>query len=164
MASDKSYATEQRLAALIASHQTVTASGPLTLSASFQTVPGLSVDLVAGEYHVRAQIMLNPSVSGGFPAYQYSGSGGLAFSHGRLVITELFPVGTITMDWGADAALPFALTSGSSVGGGLVDRLATFDGYLNVSTPGTLNIQAKLSAGSGSMVQFGSYLEAIQLS
>ncbi len=158
--SSKSDLTEQRLNSLITGRQAARASLPLTLSASFQTVPGLSLALAAAEYQVDALLMLNPSVSGGTPAYQYNGSGGLALSHGRLVIAEYFATGNITGDWGADAALPFALTSASVVGAGLVDRFVTFSGVLQVSTPGTLNFQAKLSSGSGSMVQWGSFCKA----
>ena len=164
MTSDKAYDVEQRLNALVAARRTFTASSPLTLSASYQTVPGLAAALDAAEYHVRAQILVNPTVSGGTPSYQYNGSGGLALSHGRLTITELYAVSNVSADYAGDAALPAALTSVGSVGAGLLNRLVTFDGYLNVTTAGTLNIQAKLSSGSGSIVQYGSYLETGLLS
>jgi len=163
MASDKAYAAHFRIDALVASRRTFTASGPLTLSASMQTIPGLSADLVVGEYHVRAQLMLNPASGTGIPTYQYAGSGGLALSHGRLTICEMFQLANTMVDWGADAALPTFL-AGPAIGASLFDRLITMDGYLNVSNAGTLNIQAKLSSGTGSMVQFGSYLEVEQLS
>ena len=136
-------------------------SSALTMSASFQTVAGLSAPLAIGTWRVRSQILVNPTVGGGTPAYQYSGSGGLALSHGRLTITELYAANQVGIaDWGGDGTLPTALTSAGAFGTPTpVDRIVIFDGYLIVSTGGTLNIQAKVSSGTCSIALYGSYLE-----
>ena len=131
-----------------------------SLTSSYQTV--VSAPLGTGGYRIRAQLLLNPSVSGGTPSYQYAAASGLVLSHGRLACLEVYMAAAMGVgDWVGDGTMPGAFTSANSVGAGLNDRIVTFDGYLVVSTAGTLNVQAKLSSGSASIVQYGTYLDVM---
>lgn len=140
----------------------------VSLTSAYQTV--CSSPLGLGSYRIRSQLLLNPSVSGGTPSYQFAGSGGLALSHGRIAISEIFvsttggPSPVQVADWNSDGTLPGSQTSNLAIGASLTDRLICYDGYIVVSTAGTLLIQAKLSSGSASVLQYGTYLDVMPVS
>lgn len=131
-------------------------AGALTLTGSLTTIPGLTAPLAIGTYHFCGQILINPTASGGALSYQLASSGGLAASGMRTAFNETTAGNAAVV---SDYVANFAAFTGGTIGAGLAHRICVYDGWIVVSTPGTLNMQMSVSAGGAGVLQFGSYLE-----
>jgi hypothetical protein len=161
MASEKEYDVEQRLNNHIGTHRAIqTATQSNSLATSFSGV-GCAIDLAAGaSYQFRGLLLCTFTASGGTMTYRLHPTNGLAASSFRAILVEFVNAQGPVTD--KNSALDGTLT-GSVVGTGLSDRYAMLEGFITVSTAGTMATQGALSSGSGTMIQSGSYLEVTQV-
>ncbi len=142
-----------------AGRQTLPASGPLTVSASMQTVPGLSASLAVGTYHVHGQLLLSVPTTGsqGLITYRLNGAGGLIASNGGASWVETHESNGV----GTSVFWPLGTTiNGVAPGTAGADQVVKFDGIFVVTVAGTINVQIAQAATSAiSVAQFGTYLE-----
>jgi hypothetical protein len=130
-------------------------TGPLSLTTSFQTVPGLTISLGVGTYTIHSQLLISVPGAGGTISYQATASGGLTASNGRIALVEVFG-GNTASDY---TTLGSTLTGSSPAGA--TNRVSRLEGLFVISVAGTLNIQVKQAAtANATVVQYGSYLEA----
>jgi hypothetical protein len=120
---------------------------------------GLTITLAAGEYHIRGKMLVNPSVSGGTLSFQMAGSATASGFRMSIVGTN---TGQVSLsDW--VGAMSTALADGTAIGAGLANRVYDVDGYINISAPGTISLQIRLSSGAAIMLQNASFLEALPI-
>lgn len=134
--------------------------GQLVNSAGFAAVTGMTCPLAAITYRVSGQIIFSPNQAGASAEFQFAGSGGLTLT-GRWFFAEYEVLSPITMGNGAEiTALSSAFTT-TVIGGGLADRVITFDGVVVVSAGGTITLQAAttVAADTYTIKQNGTYLE-----
>jgi len=155
MTSEKAYDVSQRMDAHIAAHlATVPGTSP-GLGTSMTTC--MSVVLPTTDvYVVQGALLINAQSSGGTLSYRANPAGGLAAAASRIAWAELngTSVGVVAMNGIGNTI------TGSTIGGGLADRLVWFTGTVQPATPGTLNIQAALSSGSATAYSVGSHVDA----
>src|SRR5215813_11110303 len=163
MKTAKAVSTEQRLNTHVTTggHRlTLPASGALTLSTSFQTIPGLTTSLAVGTWHIYARmLMTNPGTAGqGFTGWQVTGSGGLTASNGRWSVTELVTSGTVAAADFNTLGSPINSTVVPGTGG--APRVAEIQGLFIISVAGTISIQMKqATAAACTVVQYGTFAE-----
>lgn len=133
---------------------TLPSTGALTLTSSLQTVPGLSASLAAGTYVFDGLLLISVTTGGGTMTYEGTCAAGLTFSDGRISFTELVSNAPVAGAEYNTFATQIAMTNAL----GTANRLTYVKGWGVVSVAGTLNIQAKLSSGSASILQYGTFL------
>lgn len=139
---------------------TLGATGPLALTTSLQTIPGLTASLAVGTWHIGAQLLIsNPgTASQGVFTFSLPGSGGLTVSNGRFSVIELGATGSVaTADF---TTFGNTLTSGVAPGTGGLNRVAYIHAIFVVSVAGTISVQMKQAATAAcTVVQYGTFAE-----
>lgn len=163
MVSDKSYATEARLNALIASlpQYAIPSSAPVTVnSAGFNAIPGMSAAVGIGTYLLRGQVIAGSVTAGD------TGSAGIFGVTSVITVMRIAWTGCAIVPGGGantptDASEQTSLGAGGAFSDtvfGTADRQWSFAGIAGFSTGGSVNISCAMSAGSFS-VMAGSFLE-----
>jgi hypothetical protein len=144
--------------------RTLPATNQLALTTAMTDIPGLSASLGVGTYHIRAQALINGSVTAGQGTItaRYHASGGLTVNGGRGRITEMHQVGGLAL---ADYALIDVTLSGPAPGTAGVNEIWDFDGIWTISVAGTFSIQMAQAATSAvTVMQVGTYMEISPIS
>jgi len=159
MTSEKAYDVEARFNAHMFAHLASAVGSSPSLGTSMSTCMSAAIPLAGVTYVVRGVLLINAQSSGGTLSYRANPSGGLTASSSRIAWAELngTSVGVVAMNGIGNTI------TGSAIGGGLADRMVIFDGTINASVPGTINIQAALSSGSATAYAAGSHLDVWQM-
>lgn len=163
MSSDKAYAVEQRLNALVALQpQYEAGAGQTVNSVTPAAVTGCTLTLADGTYRISGSVMYAPNQSAGSAVLQWGGSASFSSFRVNFVEVTLSAVSGTSQaaGFGNSASTNFANTWQSSTFGAAA-RWVIFDGAVVVSAPGTLILQASCTTASDTYaIQFGTGITA----